>query len=69
MSPISKAQIAQLTKSVAAQLTEIESLRYAVTERQADSVNHREQDELQTQLDLYTAVAANLNRALDELAA
>jgi hypothetical protein len=69
MSPIAKAQIAQLTKSVTAQLTEIETLRFAVTERQADSANHREQDELQAQLDIYTAVAANLNRALEELAA
>ena len=69
MSPISRAYLDQIANSVTTQLSLVETLRFAVTERQAASVNHREQDALQAQLDRFTAVAANLNRALDELAA
>ncbi len=68
MSMISKAKIAEIAESVTSQLALIETLRFDVTERQADSHNHLEQDALQEQLDHLTTVAANLNQALKELA-
>jgi len=69
MSLVFKTHLDQITDTVTSQLALIESLRHAVTEQQAESGNHLHQDALQEQLDRFTAVAANLNRALDELAA
>ena len=69
MPQISKAHLDKIAESVSSHIAVIHSLRLAVTEAQAESENHREQDALQAQLDRFTAVAANLNRALDELAA
>lgn len=69
MPQISKAHLNKIAESVSSQIAVIQSLRLAVTEAQAESENHREQDALQAQLNRFTAVAANLNRALDELAA
>ena len=69
MSLIFKTHLDQIAETVTSQLALIESLRFAVTEQQAESTNHLHQDVLQEQLDRFTAVAANLNRALDELAA
>lgn len=66
---LSQPHLNEIAEIVTEQIALIETLRFAVTERQAESVNHREQDALQAQLDRYTAVAGNLNRALDELAA
>lgn len=69
MPVLSKPYLDEIAEIVTQQIALIDSLRFAVTERQAESGNHREQDALQVQLDRYSAVAANLNRALDELAA
>lgn len=69
MSPTPKADLIQIAEIVSEQIALIDTLRFAVTERQAESINHFEQDALQAQLDRFSAVAANLNRALEELAA
>lgn len=69
MTILSKPHLDEIAEIVSEQIALIDTLRFAVTERQAESVNHLEQDALQAQLDRYTAVAANLNRALDQLAA
>jgi hypothetical protein len=69
MTQISPAHVAQIAETVLAQIAQIEDLRFAVTEAQAESHNHFEQDALQAELDRLTAVAANLNRALEDLAA
>jgi hypothetical protein len=42
---------------------------FELTERQAESGNHREQDALQIELDRYTAIAADLDRVLEKLVA
>jgi len=47
----------------------IEAIRFELTERQADSENHREQESLQVELDRYTAIAADLDRVLEKLVA
>ena len=59
----------QLTQSVSSQLEVVDALRFALTEQQAASGNHIEQEVLQAQLDRFTAIAANLNKALEDLAA
>jgi hypothetical protein len=47
----------------------IDAIRFELTERQAESGNHREQDALQAELDRYTAIAADLDRVLEKLVA
>lgn len=61
--------LSQLALSVASQLEVVERLRFAVTEQQAESGNHNEQEALQAELDRFTDVANHLSRALDKLAA
>ena len=61
--------LSQLALSVASQLEVVDRLRFAVTEQQADSGNHNEQEALQAELDRFTEVADHLTRALDKLAA
>ncbi len=69
MRQIPQAHLTRIAETVSSQIALIQNLRLAVTEAQAESENHREQDALQAQLDRFTAVAANLDRALDQLAA
>jgi hypothetical protein len=61
--------MSSVARTVASQREIINTIRYALTERQADSGNHREQDALQAELDRYAAIAADLDRALEKLAA
>ena len=61
--------LSQLALSVASQLEVVERLRFAVTEQQADSGNHNEQEALQAELDRFTDIANHLESALDKLAA
>jgi hypothetical protein len=69
MPQISRAHLNRIAETVSSQIALIQNLRLAVTEAQAESENHREQDALQAQLDRFTAAAANLDRALEQLAA
>ncbi len=61
--------LSQLALSVASQLEVVDRLRFAVTEQQAESGNHNEQEALQAELDRFTDVANHLTLALDKLAA
>ena len=61
--------VPQLAQSVSSQLDAVDALRFALTEQQAESGNHLEQEALQAELDRFTAVASNLNSALEKLAA
>ncbi len=61
--------LSQLALSVASQLEVVDRLRFAVTEQQAESGNHNEQEALQAELDRFTDVANHLTLVLDKLAA
>lgn len=69
MSKIAEFRLRNVVQTVATQREIIDAIRYDLTERQAESGNHNEQEALQAQLDLYTAIAADLDRALEKLAA
>jgi len=69
MTNIAEFRVKNVVQTVASQREIIDSIRYALTERQADSQNHLEQEALQAELDRYTAIAADLDRALAKLAA
>ena len=69
MTKIAEFRVKNVEQTVASQREIIDAIRFALTERQADSQNHREQDALQAELDRYTAIAADLDSALEKLAA
>jgi len=69
MSKVAEFRLRNVVQTVATQREIIDAIRYDLTERQADSHNHFEQDALQAELDHYTAIAADLERALEKLAA
>jgi hypothetical protein len=69
MSKIAEFRLRNVVQSVATQREIIDAIRYDLTERQAESGNHNEQEALQAELDRYTAIAADLERALEKLAA
>jgi hypothetical protein len=69
MTKIAEFRVKNVVQTVASQREIIDSIRYALTERQADSRNHLEQEALQAELDRYTAIAADLDSALEKLAA
>ena len=69
MSKITEFRRKNVARSMATQRELIDAIRYELTERQAESGNHREQDALQAELDRYTAIAADLDRVLEKLVA
>ncbi|GEM_PF-3824853 len=69
MTKIAEFRVKNVVQTVASQREIIDAIRYALTERQADSQNHLEQEALQAELDRYTAIAADLDSALEKLAA
>jgi len=69
MTKIAEFRVKNVVQTVASQREIIDAIRYSLTERQADSQNHLEQEALQAELDRYTAIAADLDSALEKLAA
>ena len=69
MAKIAEFRVKNVVQTVASQREIIDAIRFALTERQADSQNHLEQEALQAELDRYTAIAADLDSALEKLAA
>ncbi len=69
MSKITEFRRKNVARSMSSQRELIEEIRYELTERQADSGNHREQEALQAELDRYSAIAADLDRVLEKLVA
>ena len=69
MTKIAEFRVKNVVQTVASQREIIDAIRFSLTERQADSQNHREQEALQAELDRYTAIAADLDSALEKLAA
>jgi len=69
MSKITEFRRKNVARSMSSQRELIEEIRFELTERQAASGNHREQDALQAELDRYTAIAADLDRVLEKLVA
>jgi hypothetical protein len=69
MTKSAEVRVQSLAESVVAQREVIDAIRYDLTEWQAASANHNEQEALQAELDRYTAIAADLDRVLEKLAA
>jgi hypothetical protein len=69
MTKIAEFRRKNVARSMSSQRELIEEIRFELTERQATSGNHREQDALQAELDRYTAIAADLDRVLEKLVA
>ncbi len=69
MTKIAEFRVKNVVQTVASQREIIDAIRFSLTERQADGQNHREQEALQAELDRYTAIAADLDSALEKLAA
>lgn len=69
MTKAAETRVQSLAESVASQREVIDAIRFDLTEWQAQSENHNEQEALQAELDRYTAIAADLDRVLEKLAA
>ncbi len=69
MTKIAEFRSKNVARSVASQREIVDAIRYDLTERQAESGNHFEQEALQAELNRYTAIAEDLDRVLEKLAA
>lgn len=69
MPKIAEFRSKNVAKSVLSQREIVDAIRFDLTERQAESGNHNEQEALQVELNRYTAIAADLDRVLEKLAA
>ena len=69
MTKIAEFRVDSVVQTVEWQREIIDVIRFALTDRQAESGNHLEQEALQAELERYTAIAGDLDRALEKLAA